>query len=174
MTRPHHPNVANRLMAAREAMLKPFRPIFRAHGVTGQQWRVIRALTETPEGLAPNEISQRCQIVPPSLSQILAGMEKRGLVARQRSESDLRMQRIVLTDDAVALADTLVPLIDQQYELIERAVGSNLLDEVIAVAERLRQSLEAGVPSVLDEQRSGESAAVQARRTPLPSPVNSK
>src|SRR5690606_23594192 len=93
MNSPRYPNVANRLMAAREAMLKPFRPLLRAHGLTGQQWRVIRALAEVPEGLAPNEISQRCQIVPPSLSQILTGMEKRGWVARQRSESDLRMQR---------------------------------------------------------------------------------
>lgn len=145
-----HTNLAQLLMAARESALKPFRPILKVHGLTGQQWRVMRALYDAEGPLAANQIAQQCQILPPSLSQILTGMEKRRLVKRARSDEDMRKQQVRLTAEATRIADVISPLIERQYALIEQAVGRPLLLEAADVIERLRRALEAGVPSVLD------------------------
>lgn len=146
-----HPNIAQLLFAAREAMLKPFRPILNAHGLTGQQWRVIRALGDSEGGLAPREIAEQCQILAPSLSQILAGMEKNGMLQRARCGVDMRKQIVTLTPASQELVDLISPLIERQYALIERVAGRQLLVDAADVAQRLQQALDAGVPNVMDE-----------------------
>ena len=35
------------LLRAREAVMKRFRPMLKAHGLSEQQWRVLRVLNET-------------------------------------------------------------------------------------------------------------------------------
>ena len=44
------------LLRAREAVMRRFRPGLRCHGVTEQQWRVLRALAEELEQVS------RCQL----------------------------------------------------------------------------------------------------------------
>lgn len=147
-----HPNVAQSLMLTREAILRPFRPIFKAHGLTGQQWRVVRTLQDSPDGLSSNEIASACQILAPSMSQILAGMEKNGLVVRARSDQDQRRQTITLTPAGMELANKLTPLVERQYVLMERVVGKALFKETLDALARLRAALETDIPNVMDEQ----------------------
>ena len=69
------------LLRAREALLGPIREMLAASGLTEQQWRVLRVLQEFGE-LEGNKLAARACLLPPSLSRIIAGMEKRDLVAR--------------------------------------------------------------------------------------------
>ena len=48
------------LLRAREKMMERFRPLLTANGLTEQQWRVIRALTENGP-MEPREISDICR-----------------------------------------------------------------------------------------------------------------
>lgn len=160
-----HSNVAHSLMVTREAMLRPFRPIFKAHGLTGQQWRVIRTLHDAPDGLGANEIASACQILAPSMSQILAGMEKNGWVARTRSGQDQRKQTVTLTTAGLQLAETLSPLVERQYVLMERVVGKALFKETLDAVGRLREALDADIPSVMDEPAGRPSARAAGRAT---------
>ena len=158
-----HPNLAQLLMATREAALRPFRPILQTYGLTGQQWRVMRALDDAPRGLSSAEIAQACHILPPSLSQILTGMESNGWVKRERSAVDLRKHTVTLTEAAQSLVYEIEPLINLQYDLIERKVGKALLRETVDAIERLRIALESGVPGALDSQ--GAITAEKQSRT---------
>jgi hypothetical protein len=45
--RPFRRSLPMRLMQAREAVMQRFRPSLRAHGITDQQWRIVRTLEET-------------------------------------------------------------------------------------------------------------------------------
>lgn len=159
-----HQNLALLLMVTREAVLRPFRPILLAYGLTGQQWRVMRVLDDAPAGLSSAEIAQACHILAPSLSQILTGMEANGWVRRERSGVDLRKQTVTLTRTAQALVGEINPLIERQYELIERNVGKDLLADAVNAIEKLRAALESGLPSVLDTEEAAQRAS--ARRTP--------
>ena len=59
------------LLRTREAVMARFRPHVARHGVTEQQWRVIRVLAAADEALEAGTIAERACIMPPSLSRIL-------------------------------------------------------------------------------------------------------
>src|SRR3712207_2583091 len=55
------------------------RPVLRAHGLTEQQYRVMRALqAESP--LDNATIAARATLLPPSVTRILADLQERGMV----------------------------------------------------------------------------------------------
>ena len=77
------------LLRAREAVMKKFSPALKEHGLSSQQWRVIRALVEE-QALDATEISERCALLMPSLSRILQNLQKRGLIDRETASDDQR------------------------------------------------------------------------------------
>ncbi len=54
-----HRNLPLLLLQARERVIARFRPILNAHGITEQQWRIVRALIDTGP-LEPREIGELC------------------------------------------------------------------------------------------------------------------
>ncbi len=127
------------LLHARENFVAHFRPILNAHGITDQQWRIVRVLLDTGP-LEPREISKRCRVSNPSLVGILLRMEEVGWVQRKRVERDQRRVMVSLTAKSRALAARMAPEIEASYGRIEQLVGRDycericeMLDKVIAV-----------------------------------------
>src|SRR5215475_4699049 len=77
------------LLRTRESVMRLFRPGLRGHGVTEQQWRILRALAHAGP-MEVTELADATFLLGPSLSRILPDMEKRQLVSRQQVDSDLR------------------------------------------------------------------------------------
>ena len=84
------------LLRARELTMGYFRPMLNEHGLTEQQWRVIRVLQEYGE-LEFHKLSRIALIQPPSLTGILTRLERADLVRRTRSRSDQRRLHLSLT-----------------------------------------------------------------------------
>jgi len=127
------------LLQARESVLARFRPLLNAHGVTEQQWRVVRALAETGP-LEPREIVAQCGISSPSLAGVLARMETLGFITRERLEHDQRRQLVTLTASSRELVMRMAPLVEATYAEIEAQVGreklqalQQALDELLAL-----------------------------------------
>ena len=125
----HHRNLPHLLLYARETLMAHFRPVLHAAGVTEQQWRVLRTLSEVGS-LEPNQIARACQILSPSLTRMLAGMEEQGLIKRTRSSADQRRQGISLTVKSNKLIDRMRPMVDAKYQEIEERIGKELLDRL--------------------------------------------
>ena len=125
----HHRNLPHLLLYARETLMAHFRPVLHAAGVTEQQWRVLRTLSEVGS-LEPNQIARACQILSPSLTRMLAGMEEQGLIKRTRSSADQRRQEISLTAKSNKLIDRMRPMVDAKYQEIEERIGKELLDRL--------------------------------------------
>ncbi|MDH0093008.1 homoprotocatechuate degradation operon regulator HpaR [Achromobacter mucicolens] len=125
----HHRNLPHLLLYARETLMAHFRPVLHAAGVTEQQWRVLRTLSEVGS-LEPNQIARACQILSPSLTRMLAGMEEQGLIRRTRSSADQRRQEISLTVKSNKIIDRMRPMIDAKYQEIEERIGKELLDRL--------------------------------------------
>jgi homoprotocatechuate degradation regulator HpaR len=125
----HHRNLPHLLLYARETLMAHFRPVLHAAGVTEQQWRVLRTLSEVGS-LEPNQIARACQILSPSLTRMLAGMEEQGLIKRTRSSADQRRQEISLTVKSNKLIDRMRPMVDAKYQEIEERIGTELLDRL--------------------------------------------
>jgi homoprotocatechuate degradation regulator HpaR len=136
------------LLQAREAVMARFRGILNRHGVTEQQWRVLRALLdESP--LEPRQICERCQLLSASAAGVLARMEEMGLVQRERMVSDQRRVLVSITPKSRAIARRVAPLAEAQYARLEQAVGSQRLAKVYATLDELLERL-ATLPAETD------------------------
>jgi len=109
-----YPNMPQLLLKARDSLLQHFRPILNHFGVTEQQWRIMRALNESPT-LEPRELCNICQISSPSMSGILARMEEIGLIGRSKFEGDQRRRKVHLSEAGASLLLQMGKLIDLQY-----------------------------------------------------------
>jgi homoprotocatechuate degradation regulator HpaR len=117
-----HRNLPLLLLQAREGVISRFRPLLKAHGVTEQQWRIVRALVDLGP-MEPRQIVTLCGISSPSLAGVLSRMDEMGLVQRERFDSDARRVRVTLTPKSRALARRLAPRIEAVYAEIEALIG---------------------------------------------------
>jgi homoprotocatechuate degradation regulator HpaR len=118
-----HRNLPLLLLQARERVIARFRPILNAHGITEQQWRIVRALLDTGP-LEPREIGELCRISSPSLAGVLSRMEELGLIKRKRLDHDQRRLRVSLTPRSRGLAARMAPRIESTYRGIETVIGA--------------------------------------------------
>jgi homoprotocatechuate degradation regulator HpaR len=132
-----HRNLPLLLLQAREQVIARFRPILNAHGITEQQWRIVRVLIDTGP-LEPREIGDLCRISSPSLAGVLSRMEELGYIKRKRLDHDQRRLRVSLTPRSRTLGANMAPQIEATYREIEAAIGSEFstrfyraLDELI-------------------------------------------
>lgn len=113
-----------------------FRPLLAAHGLTEQQWRILREIVEQGP-LEPRQLCEACSISSPSIVGVLARMEETGLVARERMAHDQRRVRVSLTSQSRKAAQKLIPLIEQRYEALEQALGLRSIQEVYDALDAL-------------------------------------
>jgi homoprotocatechuate degradation regulator HpaR len=156
-TTPKHRNLPQLLLQSREALMQRFRPMLKEHGVTEQQWRIVRALLE--EGaLEPRQLCERCLISSPSIAGVLMRMEEAGLIERERMEHDQRRVKVTLTARAKKLGKSMTPAVERQYAELEEMVGEQPLRQVYDVLDILLQRL--GYPDGTDESEQPESGPV--------------
>lgn len=118
-----HRNLALLLLQARERLMGNFRRILNHHGLTEQQWRVIRAIHDNGAPMEQWQICATCHILSPSLAGVLGRMEAMQLVDRKRVDTDQRRILVALTDNSRALIAAIAPLVEQQYANVEHSVG---------------------------------------------------
>jgi homoprotocatechuate degradation regulator HpaR len=119
-----------------------FRPLLNEHGVTEQQWRIIRALAD--EGpMEQNQLSDYCKLSGPSLSGVAGRMEEQDLLIRKRIESDQRRMLISLTPRSRSLVKKMVPLVDARYQALEKEIGIDFIHEMYDALDALLARLDA-------------------------------
>jgi len=128
------------LLRAREAVMDRFRPVLRAHGVTEQQWRVLRALAATGP-IDAGGLAEICCLLRPSLTRILRDLLARGLIARHTNAEDQRVSEISITGLGEALIAEVGPHSEQQYREIAELLGPADLEDLYALLERLEARL---------------------------------
>ena len=109
--------------------MSQFRPMLRDHGLTEQQWRVIRALSGR-EKLDASELAERCFLLAPSLTRILQHLEKENIVGRSADANDQRRSYIELTEKGRAIFDEVGPDSEKLYALIEEKFGVDRMNNL--------------------------------------------
>ena len=131
-----HRNLPLMMLQAREHVIAHFRPILNAHGITEQQWRIVRLLLDTGP-LEPHEIGELCRLSSPSLAGVLSRMENIGYVQRKRLANDQRRVRVSLTPRSRALASRMAPLIEAVYARLEVLLGKEFAEDFYRVLDDL-------------------------------------
>jgi len=126
------------LIRAREAVARYFRPGLKQAGVTEQQWRVIRALSQSGE-MEVGRISEISCIPGPSLTGVLERMERDDLVRRFRISTDQRKVLIELTAKSRKLVEKVAARINARYELIEQHLGPQVLAQLFTLLDKVAE-----------------------------------
>jgi DNA-binding MarR family transcriptional regulator len=86
-----------------------FTPELRKAGISLPMWRSLAALRhDGPMRLG--ELARMTSIEVSTLSRIVAALQRKGLVLRERSDFDARAVRVALTTDGRALTNRITPL----------------------------------------------------------------
>src|SRR5258706_14869978 len=140
------------LLRAREAVMRHFRPSLRNHGLTEQQWRILRALTAV-DAIEVTELARTAFLLGPSLSRILRDLEARQLIERRTAKADLRRAVVSITAKGLKLIEAVAPPSEAIYAEITGRFGARKLAELQDMLGVLERSL--AVMEVAGEE-SGE------------------
>ena len=128
------------LLRAREAVMRQFRPSLRHHGLTEQQWRILRALTAV-DAIEVTELARTAFLLGPSLSRILRDLEARNLIERRTAEADLRRGVVSISAKGLKLIEVVAPTSEAIYATITRRYGARKLAELQAMLAALESTL---------------------------------
>jgi len=128
------------LLRAREAVMRQFRPSLRNHGLTEQQWRILRALTAV-EAIEVTELARTAFLLGPSLSRILRDLEARDLIERRTAETDLRRGVVSISPKGLKLIEAVAPTSEAIYAEITSRYGARKLAELQDMLGVLERSL---------------------------------
>ena len=148
--RPFSESLPMALLRSREAVMRLFRPGLRKHGVSEQQWRILRALAHSGP-MEVTELAAATFLLAPSLSRILPDLEKRGLIARRQVDTDLRRSVVSLEAKGLRVIAEHAPYSEQMYAKIARHFGAERTGQLLT----LLQELEASLTELSREQQTG-------------------
>ena len=137
------------LLRAREAVMRQFRPSLRNHGLTEQQWRILRALTAV-ETIEVTELARVAFLLGPSLSRILRDLEARHLIERRTAKADLRRGVVSISPKGLRLIEAVAPNSEAIYAEMTRRYGARKLADLQDMLHRLEAAL-MGMPVLNDE-----------------------
>jgi DNA-binding MarR family transcriptional regulator len=99
------------------------------HGLhPGQELYLAQLWRE--DGLSSAELASRTGVSPPAVTKVVSGLERSGLVRRERDPSDARLVRVWLTDAGRALREPVTEL----WYAAEREFWGGLSEEERAMA----------------------------------------
>jgi homoprotocatechuate degradation regulator HpaR len=131
-----HRNLPRLLLQARESLMAHTRPSLREHGLSDQQWRVLRVLGEYGT-LETGRVAREATILGPSLTGVLARMERDGLVRRERDPADQRRTVVQATPKGLKMVGRLSTSVETHYQWLEQSLGKQKLAQLYALLDEL-------------------------------------
>ena len=131
-----HRNLPRLLLQARESVMARTRPGLRLHGLSDPQWRVLRVLGELGT-VETGRVAREAFILGPSLTGVLARMERDGLVRRERDPADQRRSVVAATAKGLRIVERLSHKVEAHYDWMEKSLGKEKLSQLYALLDDL-------------------------------------
>ena len=125
------------LLQAREAAMSFFRPSLNEHGLTEQQWRIIRILEQYGE-LEIYQLAELACILKPSMTGVLVRMEAAGMVHRRKAEQDQRRVLITLADKGKASFESMSQCMEANYQRLQDQFGEEKFQMLLGLLDDLK------------------------------------
>jgi len=138
---PYRQSVAGSLLAARESVMTPIRPILRQAGITEQQWRVLRVLID--EGaIDPSQLAASAILLPPSVTRILRELLERGLIDRILDPTDGRRSIVSISAPGRKIFEHTAEQTLRILEVYENGFGADRLRHLVAELDALTEVIQ--------------------------------
>jgi len=119
---------------------KAFMRVLDPYKLTYSQWIILHTLMATGEAMSPSELNRYLTIEGSSISVVIDGIERRGLIQRRRSRADRRVVKVRLT----AIGNALLNTIDAQISRLISDIFCHLTvterGQLIALCRRIRDA----------------------------------
>jgi DNA-binding MarR family transcriptional regulator len=126
------------LMVAAEHIDQTVAPIWERHGVTADQYNVLRILRGVyPGGHPRNEVARRMIHRAPDVTRMLDRLVRRGLVARVRNPEDRRESIATVTKAGLALLDRIDPEVHEAQSALTAVLGPRDLRQLVRLCDTL-------------------------------------
>jgi DNA-binding MarR family transcriptional regulator len=113
--------------------------LFKAHGLTGTQYNVLRILRGAGDaGLACNEIGERMITRDPDITRLLDRMERRGLCQRTRNQQDRRVIMTRITPQGLDLLKEMDSPVQELNLKLLGHMGEKRLRSLLRLLEAVR------------------------------------
>lgn len=93
------------LLRAREGVMAPIRDMLAETGITEQQWRVLRVLSESG-AVDAKTLADRASLLFPSLTRIMATLRDKGFVTQTQGKADRRRLIVEITPEGQKIIDS--------------------------------------------------------------------
>jgi homoprotocatechuate degradation regulator HpaR len=126
------------LLRARETVMGPVREMLQQTTINEQKWRVLRVLEEN----GPSEqtlIARAACLLLPSLTRILASMEKEGLMTRGSDPTDGRKSIVQITPAGRRLIQDHAGQSNAIYARLEALYGREKLELLLDLLDDLNR-----------------------------------
>ena len=152
-----HRNLPRLLLQAREAVMMHTRPSLREHGLSDQQWRVLRVLGEhanrsdAAEGVETGRVAREAFLLGPSLTGVLTRMARDGLIERSRCPQDARRTVVRATPLGLSKVAKLSEAIEAHYAWMESELGKQKLAQLYQLLDAVIQLETSPVDEAVEE-----------------------
>ena len=118
------------LVRAREKVMAPIREMLAASGITEQQWRVLRVLSEHG-AMDASKLAEQTSLLLPSLTRIAQNMVANGLITRATDAKDRRRLALAITPEGQAIIDANRDQAARIAQSFEDVLGRERLDALL-------------------------------------------
>ncbi|MCR4436371.1 MAG: MarR family transcriptional regulator [Clostridiales bacterium] len=94
-------------------------------------------------GASQGDLAEQLDVRPSSMTEMVAKMERAGLVTRKQDEKDQRVMRIYLTEDGRKAAESLAGTTDEFLGSIFNSLTDEEKEQMLVITEKLCASMEA-------------------------------
>lgn len=123
------------LMRVGSDVLGAFEKYLASHGMSRGTFSVLMVLNRDPShGLNPSDLASRCGVTRATMTGLLDGLERKGLLRRESEQADRRTILIRLTPKAGQLLDSML---HDYYKRIADLMGGLTLPEQKSLSEML-------------------------------------
>lgn len=127
------------LLRTADVLRRRFESVFQPHGITSQQYNVLRILRGArPEALPTMEIADRMLERTPGITRLVDRLEEKGLVRRQRSQEDRRCVLCTVTEEGLELLAELEEPVDRADRDVVSMLDEDEVKELIGYLDRIR------------------------------------
>jgi DNA-binding MarR family transcriptional regulator len=126
------------LMVAADHIDQAVAPVWEHHGITADQYNVLRILRGVyPRGHPRNEVARRMIHRAPDVTRMLDRLVRRGLVARLRNVDDRRESVATITKAGLALLGRIDPEVLAVQKAITAALTEAKLRQLVRLCDAL-------------------------------------
>lgn len=119
---------------------KAFMRVLDPYKLTYSQWIILHTLMSTGEPMSPSELNRYLTIEGTSISVVIDGIERRGLIQRRRSRADRRVVKVRLTEEGRALLNKIDEQISRLIKEIFGPLNAAERKQLIALCRKIRNA----------------------------------